>query len=327
MAPFIGALLYCETTTLETDVEKNKVQAFFYELWKTKTLLFMILPFVIHLIIFKYIPIWGWIMAFQDYKPQLGIMGSQFVGLKHFKALLTDPLFKLVLRNTLSISLIKLTLGTICAVTLALLLNETKNKYFKSITQTITSLPHFLSWVVTASLIKEMLSIDGGMVNNILMFLHVIKEPVLWLSIEKYFWWIMGWSSVWKEVGWGAIIYLAAMTSIDEQLYEAAKIDGAGRIQRIIHVTLPGIKSTFVILLIMDIGYMMSAGYEQMFLLQNGLVQDVSQVFETFAIKYGLGKGRYSFAAASGIFQSVVSIVLITIANKLSNAIGEDGLF
>ncbi len=306
---------------------KSKAETFFQDLWRTKALLFMILPFVIHLFIFKYLPIWGWIMAFQDYKPNLGVSGSEFVGLKHFKALLEDPFFKQVLRNTLAISMIKLFFGTIASVFLALLLNETKNRIFKSVTQTITSLPHFISWVVTAALVKEMLSPDSGMVNEILLFLRVIDDPILWLGIPKYFWGLMGASHIWKEIGWGAIIYLAAMTGIDSQLYEAAKIDGASRIQRIIHVTIPGIKSTFIVLLIINIGYMMQAGYEQMFLLENGLVVDYSQVFETFAIKFGLNKLRYSFAAASGIFQSIVSIVLITITNKFAKAIGEDGLF
>lgn len=306
---------------------KGKTATLFKELGRNKTLLLMILPFVVHLIIFRYVPIWGWIMAFQDYNPLKGVTGSTFVGLKHFKALFSEPLFLKVIRNTLAISTIKLILGTTTSLLLAILLNETRNKYFKSITQTITSLPHFISWVVTASLIREMLSTDGGMVNEFLIFIKVIDKPVLWLGVQKYFWWLMGWSNVWKEVGWGAIIYLAAMTGIDNQLYEAAKIDGAGRIQRIIHITIPGIKATFLILLIMNIGYMLNAGYEQMFLLKSGLTQDVAQVFELFAIEWGLNKLRYSFAAASGIFASVVSIILITVTNKISHKLGETALF
>lgn len=294
---------------------------------QNRTLLLMVSPFVIHLIIFRYVPIWGWLMAFQDYNPLLGVSGSPWVGLKHFKALFEEPLFIKVIRNTLAISSIKLVLGTLTSLILAIFLNETANKYFKSVTQTITSLPHFISWVVTASLVREMLSTDGGMVNEFLMFLGVIDEPVLWLGVQKYFWWLMGWSHVWKEIGWGAIIYLAAMTGIDGQLYEAAKIDGAGRIQRIFHITIPGIKATFLILLIMNIGYLMSAGYEQMFLLKSGLTQDVAQVFELFAIEWGLNKLRYSFAAASGIFASVVSIILITVTNRLSHKLGETSLF
>ncbi|MBN2619257.1 MAG: sugar ABC transporter permease [Spirochaetales bacterium] len=306
---------------------KNRKTTLLSELGRNKTLLLMISPFVIHLIIFCYVPIWGWVMAFQDYNPIAGITGSPWVGLKHFKALFAEPLFIKVIRNTLAISTIKLVLGTTTSLFLAILLNETRHKYFKSVTQTITSLPHFISWVVTANLVREMLSTDGGMVNDFLMFIHIIDKPVLWLGVQKYFWWIMGWSSVWKEVGWGAIIYLAAMTGIDDQLYEAAKIDGASRIQRIIHVTIPGIKSTFLILLIMNIGYLLSAGYEQMFLLKSGLTQDVAQVFELFAIEWGLNKLRYSFATASGIFASVVSITLITVTNKLSHKLGETALF
>lgn len=306
---------------------RNKTEVFFKDLWSNKVLLLMISPFVLHLILFRYVPIWGWIMAFQDYTPIKGVSGSTWVGLKHFKALFEDPLFIKVIRNTFAISGIKLVLGTTTSLFLAILINETKMKFFKNLTQTITSLPHFISWVVTASLVREMLSTDGGMVNEFLIFLNVIDKPVLWLGIQKYFWWIMGWSSVWKEIGWGAIIYLAAMTAIDSQLYEAAKIDGASRLQRIRHITLPGIKATFLILLIMNIGYMLSAGYEQMFLLKNGLTEDVAQVFELFAIKMGLQKMRYSFAAASGIFASLVSIILITITNKISHKLGETSLF
>jgi putative aldouronate transport system permease protein len=311
----------------EKNVGKTKTERFFQDLWCTRALLVMILPFFIHLVVFKYIPIWGWIMAFQDYNPQKGVMGSPFVGLKHFEALIKDPFFKQVLRNTLAISTLKLFLGTIASVFLAILLNETKNKLFKSFTQTITSLPHFISWVVAASLVREMLSPTDGAINSVLLALRIIEQPVLWLGIPSYFWSLMAASHIWKGVGWGAIIYLAAMTGIDSELYEAAKIDGASRIQRILYITLPGIKSTFVILLIMNIGYLMSAGYEQMLLLQNGLVMEVSQVFETFAITNGLNKARYSYAAASGIFQSIVSVVLITLTNKIAKAVGEDGLF
>ncbi|OAS17915.1 ABC transporter permease [Paenibacillus oryzisoli] len=298
--------------------------------WKTvrnqKQLIMMSFPIVIYVLIFNYVPIWGWLMAFQNYRPALPFSKQQWVGLKHFKFLFQDDTFLTVLRNTLAMSIINLVLGFATAILLALLLNEIKVRFWKRSIQTISYLPHFLSWIIAAGIVATSLSIDDGIVNQLLMKLHIIKEPVMWLSEGKYFWGIVGLSNVWKEVGWNTIIYLAAITSIDPSLYESAGIDGANRYQKILYVTLPGIKSTFIILLIMNVGHILDAGFEIQYLLGNGLVVDWSQTIDIFVLKYGIALGNYSLATAAGIFKTVVSIVLILIANSTAKRLGEERL-
>jgi putative aldouronate transport system permease protein len=293
---------------------------------RQRVLLFMALPFVIHLIIFRYIPIVGWAMAFQDYKPSRSLFAQKWVGLEQFRILFSDPAFYRILRNTLAMAAIKLVLGTVFSILVAVLVNETRSKFARKGVQTISYLPHFVSWVVAANIFLNVLSPDSGILNNILMAFGIIREPVLWLGVPEYFWHIIGWSHVWKECGFGAIIYLSAMTAIDPQIYEAADIDGARRLQRIRYITLPGIKATFIILLIMNIGHLLDAGFEQQYLMQNGLVQDYSEVFTIYIMKYGLKMMRYSYAAAAGIFKSVVSIILIFSANRLAARLGEETL-
>lgn len=303
--------------------DKKMDKSFFKDLGKQKVLMLMSVPFLIHIIIFKYVPLFGWLMAFQNYKPAFPLLKQKWVGFEQFIVLFRDADFWRVMRNTLVMAFIKLIMGTAAAILVAILINETKNRHFKKSVQTISYLPHFVSWVVAANMVLNVLSPDGGALNTLLMNLHLIDKPILWLGYPKYFWGIIGWSHVWKTCGFGAIIYLAAMTAIDPQIYEAADIDGARRLQRIWYITLPGIKSTFMILLIMNIGWMLEAGFEQQYLLQNGLVQDVSEVFTIYIMKYGLKMMRYSYAAAAGIFKSVISIILIFSANRIAKKMGE----
>ena len=208
-----------------------------------KQLIIMSVPVCLYIIVFSYIPIWGWSMAFQDYKPARGFFEQTWVGFKHFIFLFSDSNFLNALRNTLAMSFINLVLGFVTAIALALLLNEIRISSFKRVVQTISYLPHFLSWVIAAGIVQMALSIEGGIVNIVLMKLGFIKSPVMWLSEPKYFWGIIGISYVWKELGWNTIIYLAAMSGIDPGLYEAAEIDGANRYRKMWHVTLPGIKA------------------------------------------------------------------------------------
>ncbi|MFC5650031.1 ABC transporter permease [Paenibacillus solisilvae] len=285
----------------------------------------MSFPFVIYVVVFAYVPIWGWLMAFQNYKLALGMFDQQWAGLDHFKALFADDAFLRVMRNTLAMSIINLVLGFVTAIGLALLLNELRSLMFKRVVQTISYLPHFISWTVGASLVLSMLSIDGP-VNTILVSLHIIDKPIMWIGIPHYFWGIIGLSNVWKEVGWSAIIYLAAMSTINPSLYEAASIDGASRFRRIFHITLPGIRPIIVILLIMSIGHIMDAGFEQQYLLQNGLVVDYAETIDIFVLKYGFNLGQFSFATAAGIFKSVVSIVLLFGANAAAKRLGQERL-
>lgn len=300
----------------------------FYKTFNSqKILVLMSVPFLLHLFVFRYLPIWGWIMAFQEYRPGIkGIFNQQWVGVKQFAYLFEDPAFYRVIRNTLAMSVIKLVLGTFFAISLAVLINETKNKGFRRAVQTISYLPHFVSWVVAANIVINVLSPSGGIVNDLLLKLNIIDSPILFMGEAKYFWWIIGWSHVWKGVGWGAIIYLSAMAGIDPVLYEAAEIDGAKRMQRIWHITIPGIKPTIIILLIMNVGYILDAGFEQQYLLKNDLVIEYAEVFEIYILDYGMKLGRYSYATAAGIFKSIVSILLITIANQTSKRLGEEAL-
>lgn len=300
--------------------------SFWKKIWKQRALVFMSLPFIIYVIIFKYIPIWGWIIAFQNYWPAKGILEQTWVGLENFRMLFEDPIFYQILRNTLAMSIIKLVFGMFFSILLALMLNEVRNLLFKKFTQTISYLPHFISWVVAANLVMNILSTDGGIINDILLNLHIIDKPIMFMGIPKLFWWVVGASHVWKTVGFGAILYLASMTSISPSLYEAATIDGASRLQRIWYITLPGIKPVIIILFIMNIGQLMNVGFEQIYLLSNGRVIKYSRIFTIFELDYGLKMMRYSFATAVGIFRSMVSLVLVFSANHVAKQMGEERL-
>lgn len=297
--------------------------------WKTiveqRQLIFMSVPLLAYIVTFAYVPIWGWTMAFQDYKPARSFSQQKWVGFKHFEFLFSDDNFLRVLRNTLGMSLINLVLGFTTAIILALLLNEIRKVFWKRTVQTISYLPHFLSWIIVTGIAATSLASDG-IINDVLMRLHLIDSPILWLSEGKYFWGIVGGTTVWKEVGWNTIIYLAAMASIDPALYEAADIDGANRYQKMWNITLPSIKPTIVILLIMQVGHILEAGFELQYLLGNGLVVDWSETIDIFVLKYGIAMGNYSLATAGGIFKTVVSITMLLLANWTSKRLGEERL-
>ncbi len=288
-------------------------------------LMLMSIPMFLYVLFFNYYPMYFWVTAFQDYKPKLGVAGSAFVGWKNFQWLFGRADFINSIRNTLAMSVINLVFGTVSAILLAVLLNEVRNRKFKRTVQTVTYLPHFLSMVIVVGMAQNIFASNGA-VNELLLSLGVAKEPVFFLGEGRYFWWLVGVINVWKEVGWGTIIYISAMTAIDPCLYEAAAIDGAGRFQRILHVTLPGIKSTFVILLIMNIGHLMEAGFEIQYLLGSSVVMDWSQTIDIFVLKYGISKQQYGVATAAGMFKSVVAIVLLLLANFTAKRLDEDTL-
>jgi putative aldouronate transport system permease protein len=291
-----------------------------------KTLIAMVAIPVIIKILFAYVPLLGWVMAFQNYKPSKGIFDQEWVGLDKFRFLFSDNVFLTDIRNTLAMSFINLVLGFVTAIVLALILNEVKNMFFKRTIQTISYMPHFLSWVIVAGIVQNVLSTDSGIVNDLLLRFGLIDSKINFLGETKYFWTIVGVSNVWKEVGWNTIIYLAAMSAIDTSLYEAASIDGAGRYKKMWHITIPAIKSTFVILLIMNIGHILEAGFEVQYLLGTGPVQEVSETIDIFVLKYGLQKGDYGLATAAGIFKSIISVVLVFSANWISGKLGEEKL-
>jgi putative aldouronate transport system permease protein len=297
---------------------------FWKRLMTQRQLLLMSLPIVLYVVLFTYVPLAGWTMAFQDFKPSKGF-ASLWVGWKWFNFLFKDELFVMVMRNTLAMSAINLIFGFTFAIGLALTLNEMKGRRLKSIAQTISYLPHFLSWVVVAGLVSTILASDG-VFNLILSWLGLAKEPKIWLGQPKAFWWIVGFTNVWKEVGWNTIIYLAAMSAIDPALYEAAEIDGCGRLGKIRNITLPGIKSTIVVLIIMNLGWIMESGFEIQYLLRNGMNADYSQSIDIYVVNYGMRQGNYSLATAGGMFKSVVNIVLLLAANWVSGKLGEEKL-
>ena len=305
----------------------GKKKGFWFTLGKQWQLMIMSVPMLLYVLLFNYGPLWGWLTAFQDYQPKKGLAGSPWVGLDNFKFLFGREDFLLAIRNTLAMSVINLIFGTVSAVLLAVLLNEVRNRSFKRTVQTVTYLPHFLSMVIVVSMAQNIFASNGS-VNAVLMALGLVKEPVFFLGKGEYFWWLVGVINVWKEVGWNTIIYIAAMTSIDPCLYEAAAIDGAGRFQRILHVTLPGIKSTFMVLLIMNIGHLMEAGFEIQYLLRSGLTMKYSDTIDVFALIYSFGssKPHYAYGTAAGMFKSVVGIILLFGANKIAKALDEDTL-
>lgn len=292
-----------------------------------RTLILLSIPFVIYAIIFCYVPLGGWLMAFQNYKPKNGLFHSKFIGLDKFKFLFSNDVFPKVVRNTLAMGLINLVLSTVFAIGFAILLNEVRSRHAKKFVQTVSYMPHFLSWVIVTGIVFDVLSMENGIINQLLVSVGLLKQPINFLAQPKYFWWIVGFSNVWKETGWNSIIYLAAITSINPDLYEAASIDGAGRLSRILNITLPGIKPTFFILLIINVGNVLNVGFEVQYLLGNGLVQSVSQTIDIYVLKYGISQGDYSIGTAAGIFKSLVSIILIFIANKVTKAMGEEHLF
>jgi putative aldouronate transport system permease protein len=308
--------------TLPISDKKN----FFYKLSRQQQLLYMSLPIILYIILFTYVPLWGWTMAFQNYKPAKSFSNQEWVGIRWFKFLFDDKVFLRTIRNTVAMSFINTSLGFITAIGFALLLNEVRKILFKRTIQTISYLPHFLSWVIVTGLVSSMLTTDNGAVNNALIAIGVLKEPVLWLAEPNYFWGIIGATYVWKEVGWNTIIYLAAIAGIDPNLYEAAEIDGCNRYQKMWRITLPCIKPTIIILLIMSVGRILDAGLELQYLLRNGLVMDVSDTIDIYVLIFGLSRSNYSLATAAGMFKNIVNITLIFIANEIAKRAGEERL-
>lgn len=304
----------------------NKRKTFWELLFSQRQLVLMSLPFVLYIILFKFVPLWGWTMAFQNFKPAKGFFDQQWVGFAKFAFLFKDKEFLLSLRNTVGMSLISTALGYITAITIAVLLNEVQFIGIKRFTQTVSYLPHFLSWIIVTGLVANVLAVEDGILNNVLQFFGIIDKPIQWLATPKYFWPIIGWSYVWKEVGWNTIVYLGAMTAIDPNLYEAAEIDGCGRLRKIWHVTLPGIKPTIIIMMIMSAGHILDANFEMPYFLKNGMIEDVASTIDIYVLKYGFKQFDFALATAAGIFKNVVNILLLLVANFIAKNAGEERL-
>ncbi|GAA0288694.1 putative aldouronate transport system permease protein [Gracilibacillus halotolerans] len=301
----------------QSKAKVGKWQSFWKVTKNQKILYAMSLPFVLWVFVFNYLPVWGWTMAFQNYVPGKAFLDQEWVGLQHFIQLFQDERFFLVMRNTLAMSFLGLIFGFTIPIIFAILLNEVRNTLFKRITQTVTYLPHFVSWVVVAGIVTKMLSTDGGVVNDILVGLGILNQPYQFMADGRLFWGIVTVSDIWKEMGWNAIIFLAAIAGLDPQLYEAAKVDGANRFRQIWHITLPGIRPTILIVLILNIGHLIQIGFEKQMLLGNPLVLEYAEVLELYALNYGIGLGQFSYGTAIGIFNSVVSITLLLLANGI----------
>lgn len=294
--------------------------------WRQKTLYLMLFPAILFTVIFAYVPIWGIFTSFYDYNPGLGFSGSPFVGLKHFQRFFSEKSVFLILRNTVAISFLNILFGTVFAILFAVLLNELPFVRFKKTVQTVSYLPHFVSFVVVSNIVQTLLATNGP-INGLLVSLGVLEKPVVFFTIPEAFWWLVTAMNVWKEMGWSAIIYIAAIAGIDPSLYEAAMVDGAGRLRRIWHITLTGIRPTIVVLLVLAVPDLLNAGFDASYLLGNAMVSNFSEVLDTYIFRVGLQEGQYSYAAAVGLLRQAVGLVLILSANKFSKKVSEYSLF
>ena len=288
----------------------------------------MVIPGIIWIIVFCYIPMYGIIIAFKEFKPILGLFGGEWVGLKHFSDFFTDPGALRAVANTIGISALKFVIGFPAPIIFALLLNEIVNLRFKKFAQSMSYLPYFISWVILASMMKNLLDTNGP-INTMLIQAGILKEGISFLTQEKMFWNILVISDLWKGVGWSSIIYIAAISGINPDMYESALIDGAKRYQRILYITIPSIMPTITILMILGISGILGSNFDQHYLLGNAAVADVAETIDTYVFRMGLSLQRYSYATAVGLSRSVVSFMLLFAANKLirKSSNGEYGIF
>ena len=303
-----------------------KKKNFIERLKRQRYLQAMAIPGIIWMMIFCYIPMYGIVIAFKHYNIVQPISAAPWVGFKYFIEFFQDEQFWIVMKNTIGISFYKLLIGFSLPILFALLLNEITNVKFKKIVQTISYLPHFLSWVILGGILMNWLS-DVGVINNILISLHFIKTPVNFLAEPKYFWAIAVISDIWKELGWSAIIYLAAISSIDPELYEAATMDGAGRFTKMFKITLPSIKPTIVILFILAVSGILNANFDQILVLNNQLNTSSSNVIDLYVYRMGIVSGRFSYSAAVGLFKSIIALILLMSANIVSKKLNDTSLF
>ena len=284
----------------------------------------LLVPGVVYFLVFKYLPMWGVVMAFENYVPFSGVFGSEWVGMKWFGYFFSSPAWTRYLANTLVLSLMNIVFYFPAPIILALLLNEMQSLRYKKVLQTLLYVPHFISIVIVVSITFVIFGSSG----IIYRFTEkMLGQPIKYLSDPGVFRWMIIGQTVWKETGWGTIIFLAALTNVDVQLYEAAMVDGAGRLRRLWHITLPAIRSTIVLMLILRMGSMLDTGYDHLILMANSLNRNVSQTLDVFVYEQGLKNGQYSYASAVGLMKAVVSVTLVVSANKIAHALGEQGLY
>ena len=304
--------------------ERTAWERFCKDVIRDKWLCLLLLPGIVFLIIFRYIPIFGNVIAFMDYNPY-DASQNVWVGLKHFQDLLTRPQFLQVFGNTLYISILKMVCGFPIPIILALMMNEMKNLKFKKVAQTLLYLPNFISWVVLAGLIMNMLDPDTGLVTSIIN--SISGEKIQVLTDTRYFVPMLIITDIYKGAGWGTIIYFAALSGVDPQLYEAAEIDGARKWKQLLHITLPSITPTIVVMLILSCNNIVNAGFDQIFMLYTATVYSVADIIDTYVYRIGIQRADYSFSTAAGLFKSVIALVMILIVNTVAKKTGNEGIW
>lgn len=304
--------------------ERTAWERFCKDVIRDKWLYLLLLPGLVFLIIFRYIPIFDNVIAFMDYNPY-DASQNVWVGLKHFQDLLTRPQFLQVFGNTLYISILKMVCGFPIPIILALMMNEMKNLKFKKVAQTLLYLPNFISWVVLAGLIMNMLDPDTGLVTSIIN--SISGEKIQVLTDTRYFVPMLIITDIYKGAGWGTIIYFAALSGVDPQLYEAAEIDGARKWKQLLHITLPSITPTIVVMLILSCNNIVNAGFDQIFMLYSATVYSVADIIDTYVYRIGIQRADYSFSTAAGLFKSVIALVMILIVNTVAKKTGNEGIW
>lgn len=305
-------------------VNQHKKGAVYKSVVRNHSLYIMLIPVIAYFIIFAYIPMGGLTIAFENYRVKRGIFGSEWVGWKNFQIMFSGVQFGKVMKNTLSISFLKLLWGFPAPIILALMLNELNNVTYKRVVQTIVYMPHFLSWVIIASVLTTLVSSAGPITQFLNLFGANITQSLL--MNKEYFYPILVITGIWKGVGWGTLIYLAAIAGINMELYEAAVVDGANRWQQTLHITIPSLAGTIVVMFILRTGSILNSGFEDILLLQNSLTEPVSETLDTYVYKLGINNGKYSLSTAFGLFKSVVNCAMVLFTNALARRLGESSL-
>ncbi len=306
-------------------IKKGRKHEILRNIKKNKLIYLMILPGIVYFFIYKYLPMSGLVISFQDYKPYLGISGSDWVGFEHFERLFTSPDFWMIFRNTLILFALQIIIFFPIPIIISLMLNEVRHSLYKRGIQTLIYIPHFMSWVVIVSISYVMLTLDGGIINSLIEYFGF--EKINFLMNEEWFRPMYILQVIWREAGWGTIIFLAAITGVDPQLYEAAKMDGANRLRQMWHITLPAIRSVIIIMLILKIGDVLELGFEHVYLLLNASNREVGEIFDTYVYTAGLQQGQFSYSTAVGFFKGVVGLILVIFANRLAKRFGEEGIY
>ena len=300
----------------------RKVLSMLQRFWP---LYLMLLPGIVYYIVFRYGPIYGLVIAFKNFRVLEGITGSPWVGLANFQTLFDSPLFIRALRNTFVISMLKLVIGFPMPIILALMLNEVRHSGYKRVIQTLSYLPHFLSWVIIYAILLALLAPARGLVNQTITSFG--GEAIPFLTNPRWFLGVIITSDIWKEIGWGAIIYLAALTSISPELYEAASIDGASRLQKVLYISLPGIMPVILLMFILRMGYILDAGFDQIYILYNPLVYESADIVDTWVFRNGIEEFRFALSTAASVFKSVFGLILLLLANRLARRFSGQGIW